>query len=261
MRILQGRSALITGATGYLGRSMTLALAEAGAHVIVNGRNAGSCDDFVRDLRDRGLSAEKAVFDVNDETAVKKFVRCWGEGNPLHILVNNASSGRGGSFQTSTDQDFSEAYSINLIAAQRLIKELLPSMRNAYRRDGDAAIVNIASMYGLVSPNLSNYDNALSSNPPFYGAAKAALIQLTRYIACELGPEGIRCNALAPGPFPKPEVQKDLSSMVARLVNDVPMRRIGQSSEMAGPVLFLASPAASYVTGAVLPVDGGWTAW
>lgn len=261
MSTLAGRSALVTGATGYLGKAMSLALAEAGAHVIVNARKAAPCEAFVDQLKAQGLSAEAAVFDVTDAEAVAAFIAHRGSETPLHILVNNAASGRGGTMETATDTDFSEAYEIAVIAAQRLIKSLLPALRRARSRDGDAAIINIASMYGVVSPDLHNYDTAEGSNPPFYGAAKAGLIQLTRYAACQFAPEGIRCNAITPGPFPQPAVQRDLPEMVARLVTRVPMRRIGRAPEISGPVLFLASPAASYVTGAVIPVDGGWTAW
>ena len=261
MMRLDGRTALVTGGTGYLGQAMCVALAESGAHVLVNARKAAPCEDFVARLTERGLSASAAIFDVTDANAVAGFLADRGTETPLHILVNNAASGRGGTVETATDRDFADACEIAVIAAQRLIRGLLPALRAARRQDGDAAIINIASMYGMVSPDLRNYDSAQGSNPPFYGAAKAGLIQLTRYAACEFAPEGIRCNAIAPGPFPKPQAQRDLPAMVARLVRRVPMGRIGEAAEIAGPVVFLASPAASYVTGAVLPVDGGWTAW
>lgn len=258
---LEGRTALVTGATGYLGQAICLALAESGAHVLVNARKAVHCKAFVARLTGSGLLASAAVFDVTDADAVARFIAERGAETPLHILVNNASGGRGGTLETATDQDFVYGYEIAVIAAQRLIRGFLPALRAARARDGDAAIVNIASMYGVVSPELRNYDSAESSNPPFYGAAKAGLIQLTRYAACEFAPEGIRCNAIAPGPFPNPEVQRNLPEMVTRLVTRVPMDRPGQADEIGGPVVFFASPAASYVTGAVLPVDGGWTAW
>lgn len=261
MTRLTGRTALVTGATGYLGREMCLALAQAGAHVLVNGRAAATCDAVVADLTARGLSASAAVFDVTDPDAVAAFITGRGTGTPLHILVNNAASGRGGTLETATDEDFAQVYDVAVVAAQRLIRGLLPALRAARTRDGDAAILNVASMYGLVSPDLRNYDSAEGSNPPFYGAAKAGLVQLTRYAACQFAPEGIRCNAIAPGPFPNPKAQQDLPDMVTHLVTRVPMGRIGQAPEIGGPVVFLSSPEASYVTGAVLPVDGGWTAW
>jgi len=261
MMVLDGRTALVTGGAGYLGQAMCLALAESGAHVLVNSRRAATCEDFVDRLTARGLSASPAIFDVTDAAAVDGFLADRRPETPLHILVNNASSGRGGTVETATDSDYANAYDIAVIAAQRLIRGLLPALREARRQDGDAAIVNIASMYGVVSPELRNYDSVQGSNPPFYGAAKAGLIHLTRYAACEFAPEGIRCNAIAPGPFPNPKTQRDLPDMVARLVARVPMGRIGDAAEIAGPVTFLASPAASYVTGAIIPVDGGWTAW
>ena len=116
-------------------------------------------------------------------------------------------------------------------------------------------------MYGLVSPDLRVYDSALGSNPPFYGAAKAALLQLTRYAACELAKDKIRVNGLCPGPFPAPAVSDEHPHLLDKLTHKVPLGRVGIASEIAGPAVFLASDAASYVTGATLPVDGGWTAW
>lgn len=261
MTALAGRTALVTGATGYLGRAMCHALAGSGAHVIVNAREAAPCNALVAEITARDLSAEAALFDVNDAGAVAGYIAARGADTPLHVLVNNAAQGRGGTLETATDADFVAGYEIAVVAAQRLIRGLLPAFRAARQHDSDAAIVNIASMYGMVSPDLRNYDSPEGSNPPFYGAAKAGLIQLTRYAACEFAAEGIRCNAIAPGPFPKPQAQQDLPAMVARLEERVPMRRIGQAAEIGGPVVFLASPAASFVTGAVLPVDGGWTAW
>jgi NAD(P)-dependent dehydrogenase (short-subunit alcohol dehydrogenase family) len=116
-------------------------------------------------------------------------------------------------------------------------------------------------MYALVSPDLRVYDTAAGANPPFYGAAKAALLAWTRYAACEFGKENIRVNAISPGPFPSNKVQAENSAFVTRLAARVPMGRIGQSHEIGGPVLFLASSASSFVNGTNLIVDGGWTAW
>lgn len=261
LNTLIGRNALVTGATGHLGKAMSHALARAGAHVIVNARKPEPCTELVDELSALGLSAEAAVFDVTDLKAVEEFAQNIGTEIPLHILVNNAASGQGGTIETATDSDFKEAYEIAVVSANRLVTQFLPALRQARLKGEDASIVNIASMYGIVSPDLRNYDTPKNGNPPFYGAAKAGLLQLTRYMACQFAPEGIRCNALAPGPFPKPLVQRDLPQMVERLIDRVPMGRIGQPEEIGGPVVFLASPASSFVTGAVIPVDGGWTAW
>jgi NAD(P)-dependent dehydrogenase (short-subunit alcohol dehydrogenase family) len=98
-------------------------------------------------------------------------------------------------------------------------------------------------------------------NPPFYGAAKAALVQFTRYAAVQLAPERIRVNAISPGCFPPAKIVAEQPSFIQRLQRHIPMRRIGSPGELVGPLLFLASDASSYVTGVNLAVDGGWTAW
>jgi NAD(P)-dependent dehydrogenase (short-subunit alcohol dehydrogenase family) len=258
---LKGRTALVTGATGNLGREITWALGKAGAKVLVNSRSAKKSDFFVSELIDYGIHAEAAVFDLLDGDAVEEYARKLGPDLPLHILINNAHAGRGGTFKTSTAQDFRSVYEINVVAAHRLMQLVLPNMELAVKQSGDAAIVNIISMYGLVSPDPRNYEYAETTSPPFYGSAKAALAQLTRYIASELGPKGIRCNAVAPGPFPSINAQQDAPELMRRLINRVPLGRLGSPAEIGPPILFLASPDSSFITGSILPVDGGWTIW
>jgi NAD(P)-dependent dehydrogenase (short-subunit alcohol dehydrogenase family) len=116
-------------------------------------------------------------------------------------------------------------------------------------------------MYAMISPDQRIYESASGVNPPFYGAAKAALLQWTRYAACEFGAEGIRVNSISPGPFPSELVQKGSPAFIEKLANKVPMGRVGQSAEIKGPILFLASSASSFVNGANIVVDGGWTCW
>ena len=115
-------------------------------------------------------------------------------------------------------------------------------------------------MYGIVSPNPVIYDGTDYANPVNYGAGKAALLQLTRFAAVHLAGKGVRVNAISPGPFPSPAVQRN-TTFIKRLEEKVPLGRIGQPEELKGAVVFLASDAASYITGHNLVVDGGWTIW
>ena len=116
-------------------------------------------------------------------------------------------------------------------------------------------------MYGVVAPDSRIYARPEQASPAHYGPAKAALIQLTRHLAAELGPEKIRVNALVPGPFPRAAVRADDPAFADRLGSRTMLGRTGEAGEIAGPLLFLASPASSFVTGTALAVDGGWTAW
>lgn len=258
---LHDRSALVTGATGYLGSAMAWALAEAGATVLVNSRDAARADRQVAAMRDAGLQARSAVFDVTDRDGLQVAVAaCLGE-EPLHILINNAYAGGAGTVEKASPDAYGGSYDVTVTSAHVLLQTVLPALRRAVQRDGYASVVNIASMYGMVSPDIGLYDDPTGANPPFYGAAKAALIQWSRYAACEFGKEGIRVNSLSPGSFPAPQVHEQNAEFVARLARKVPMARVGQADEIRGPILFLASTASSFVNGANIVVDGGWTAW
>jgi NAD(P)-dependent dehydrogenase (short-subunit alcohol dehydrogenase family) len=260
---LDGRVAFLSGAGGWLGRPMAKALASAGAHVVLNGRRQDILEDFVNELKSAGLSASVACFDVTDETSVRRHIDQIGQQHGrLDILVNNASSGRPGTIETATVADFDQLYRVNVTAAFQMLQLCLPLLRKAAEgTNGGASVVNIASMYGSVSPDPSIYGSSGANNPPYYGAAKAGLIQLTRYAACHLASERIRVNCISPGPFPSPQALERDPGFRGRLSAKNPMHRTGEPSELAGPLLFLASDASSYVTGTNLAVDGGWTAW
>jgi NAD(P)-dependent dehydrogenase (short-subunit alcohol dehydrogenase family) len=255
---LDGRTAFISGAAGHLGREMARTLGGAGARLILNGRNGERLRALADELRKDGIASECTVFDMADFESVRRF---FGSRSTLDILVNNAVTMTPKSFDAATPEDFDQVYHSAVTAAFEAVRAARPALLNAARSSGDASIVNIATMYAAVSPDPKLYSEPGQMSPPHYGAAKAGLVQLTRHLAAELGPHGIRVNAISPGPFPRPQVAERDPAFAERLASRTMLGRIGQASEIGGPVLFLASRASRYVTGTVLAADGGWTAW
>ena len=217
-------------------------------------------DNLIDELQCVGLSAAPAIFDINDESGVRSWFQKHSK-MPLNGIVNNAYAGGAGSIETSIESDYRDSYEVTLVSAQRLLQCALPGLRIAVSEYGQASMVNVGSMYGIVSPDQRVYDNKKVANPPFYGASKAALLQWTRYAACEFGHEGIRVNAISTGPFPSNNIQASNPGFVAALAKKVPMDRVGQADEIGGPLAFLISDASSFVNGANIVVDGGWTCW
>jgi NAD(P)-dependent dehydrogenase (short-subunit alcohol dehydrogenase family) len=259
---LDGRTALVTGAAGHIGRALCRAMAEAGARVLINGRDAARAEAFAAELARSGYDARAVPFDVMDTDAVHEMCAAHdAAGQPLDILINNAITMRPGGLDQASEQDFDSALRSSITAAFTLTRAALPCLQRAARQSGHASVINVASMYGLVSPDPSVYGDSGLDSPPHYAAAKGGLVQLTRWMACHLADKRIRVNAIAPGAFPRQEFQERHPDLMARLTEKVPMKRLGQPDELRGAVLFLASDAASYVTGTTLPVDGGWTAW
>jgi NAD(P)-dependent dehydrogenase (short-subunit alcohol dehydrogenase family) len=251
---LDGRIAFISAARGHLGRAMTHALAGAGAHVIINGRDDAALAGYEQELRGKGLSVERAAFDAADDGALRDYFA----GRPrLDILVNNAVSMTVKPFAALTAADFARTYASSVTAAFEAVRAALPALKQGVAAAGEASVINIASMYGAVSPDARLYDAPEGQSPFHYGPAKAGLVQLSRHLAAELGPQKIRVNALVPGPFPN----NPPAGLAERLASRTMLGRLGSPQEIAGPLLFLASPAASFITGSALTVDGGWTAW
>lgn len=252
---LDGRTAFVSGARGHLGSAMALALAEAGAHVLVNGRDAAALEKFTGDLRHRGLSAEAACFDAHDVKALRSFFSGL---KRLDVLVNNIGFMEMKSFAALQSADFTATYAATVGTAFESVRAALPALKAAAAA-GDASVINVSSMYGQVAPDRRLYDDPAQQSPFHYGPAKAGLEQLTRHLAAELGRDKIRVNALVPGPFPK--AGKMPPGLEERLAGRTMLGRIGQPEEIGGPLLFLAARASRFVTGASLNVDGGWTAW
>lgn len=177
----------------------------------------------------------------------------------LSALVNNAAftgnSDLGGyacAFEEQSDEAFDAALTLNLAVPFRLTRRLLPLLKTS----GSGSVVNVASIYGLVGPDLSLYEGTAMGNPAGYAASKGGLIQLTRYLATVLAPD-VRVNCVAPGGIKRDQP----SEFVERYERRTPLRRMGTESDTASAIRWLLSDSAAYVTGQTIAVDGGWTAW
>jgi gluconate 5-dehydrogenase len=256
---LKGKVAVVTGGAGWLGSAISEALSELDAFVVVASRNPRKAEELVTRLNGDAdeVRARHIQFDTTQEDSIK---RCFAEVVSAHVrvdvLVNNSYSGRVGSLLDTTPQKWQGNMDTGLAGPFMCLREVVPIMKAG----GGGSVINIASMYGMISPDQRIYANTLFQNSPAYAVAKAGLIQLTRYAACELAKDNIRVNAISPGPFPSPETQRDVK-FVKSLSAKNPMGRIGKPSELKGAVAFLASNASSFVTGQNIAVDGGWTAW
>ncbi len=255
---LRGRVALVTGGSGWLGTAISEALVEMGASVTIASRNEEASQNTANDILNRYADGriESLHLDLNSQKSVIKcFEQVMEREGRLDILVNNAHSGTTNSIEDSGLEEWQQIIDTSLTGYYLCINKSLE-----YMRDRGGSIINIASMYGMVSPNPSVYDDTEYSSSPAYGAAKAGILQLTRYAACHLAKYKIRVNAISPGPFPCPKV-RETNQFAQALSQKNPMKRLGEPWEMKSPIAFLASEASSFVTGQNIVVDGGWTAW
>ncbi len=252
---LKNRIAIVTGGVGHLGSKITGVLAEYGAKVYVLDINENS-KELISELFGEKLNIKYLKCDLSSKEGIEKsFNEIYQSENRIDILINNAFYGKGGELETITDENWLSGIEGTVTNYFRCIKET-----SKYMKESGGKIVNVASMYGVVSPDPSIYSDSGFNNPPNYGAGKAAVIQLTKYSAVHLAKYNIRVNAISPGPFPSPAVQKN-EEFVKNLEAKVPMKRIGNPEDLMGVVLLLASDASSYITGQNILVDGGWTSW
>ena len=234
---LGGRVALVTGAGGTIGGGIARRLHEAGAAVVVHGRDRARLEPLLEELGSRRAAAggdvqrgARAICEV----ALESFGR-------LDVVVNNAGIQPVAPLSSIGDDELEEMFRVNAVGVAAMTREAAAAMA------GDGAIVNIASIEAL-QPALDH---------SHYAASKAAVVMHTRAAALELGPAGIRVNCVAPGLVEAPGIEQSWPEGVARWRAAAPLERLGHPSDVADAVLFLASPAARWITGATLVVDGG----
>lgn len=255
---LTGRTIFVAGGAGHLGRPICDAIAQHGARVFIADMSQERLDAAIQQVREKfgADAADGIVFNIGDEGSIDAAIAaCTARYGAFDGLVNATFGSTGKPFDDLTAADFDHANRLNLTGSFLLARKAAAQMT------GPGSIVMFASMYGLVAPNPSNYPLGMTPNPIEYGAGKAGLAQMTRYMAGHFGPRAIRVNAVAPGPYPNPSVVATYPDFIENLSRSNMLGRIGEADETAGPVVFLLSQASSYITGQVLSVDGGWTSW
>lgn len=245
---LDGSTALVTGATGGLGRCQAFALGRAGARIIAADLDLTAAEELVAALGDEGVDARPAYLDVTDLESVEGLFASLEDDWTPDVLVNNAGVSIRQPALDATPEVFDLTHAVNVRGAYFVAQAAARLMRVR----GGGRIVNIASIGGLV------VDGHQSS---VYDASKAAVVQMTKNQASEWGRWGIRVNAIAPGYMrtamtvellPDPEIERTIVDQ------HIPLGRVGEPDDLAGPIVFLASGASAYVTGHCLTVDGGW---
>ena len=258
---LKNKKYLITGGSGYLGKAISQGMLIAGAELIFLSKNKKKIYglNFFKKYRNKISIYECDLLKKESlETELKKIKKKF---KFLNGVVNVASHVKLGDIDEQDDEDFKKTFQVNVHSVFQVIKEMKNLLKNGSSiSKEDSSVVNIGSIYGLVSPDYLVYKKSKFINPISYGCSKASIIHLSKYLATSKQFKKIRVNSISPGPFPnlnsnfKKQIKKN------QLINKIPLKRFGTPKEIVGPVIFLLSNHSSYINGTNLVVDGGWTA-
>ncbi|MGB8196968.1 MAG: SDR family oxidoreductase [Acidimicrobiales bacterium] len=244
---VNGKVVLVTGGSRGIGEMIARGFVDAGAKVYISSRKAEVCDALAKELSEHGtcislpanLSTEAECERLASEIAARE--------DHLDVLVNNAGAVWGAPFAEYDEQAWERVLSLNVKGVFHLTRFLRPLLDAQGTAENPSRVINIGSIDGIHVPTMDTWA---------YSASKAAVHQLSRHLAKTFAPT-ITVNAIAPGAFPSQMMRATLEAHGDEIARSTPMKRIGQPSDMAGAAIFLASPAASYITGIILPVDGG----
>ncbi len=245
---IEGKTALVTGGSRGIGLMIARGMVEAGAKVYISSRKADVCEQVAEELSRAGtciavpadLATEDECRRVADELAARE--------PGLHILVNNAGATWGAPMAEFDDAAWDRVLDLNVKGVFHLTRFLVPQLAAVASHEDPSRVINIGSIDGIQVPSLETYS---------YSASKAAVHQMTRVLASQLARQHITVNAIAPGPFESKMMKATLESFGDQIAASAPLGRIGRPDDMAGTAIFLSSRAGSYLTGTVIPVDGG----
>ena len=244
---VSGKVVLVTGGSRGIGEMIARGFVEAGATVYISSRRADVCDALAAELSEIGTCTSLPA-DLSSEAECRRLAgEITQRENHLDVLVNNAGATWGAPMADYDETAFERVLALNVKAIFHMTKFLRPLLEAEGTAENPSRVINIGSIDGIHVPTMETYA---------YSASKAAVHQLTRHLAKALAPN-VTVNAIAPGPFESKMMHATLEAFGDEIAAAAPMKRIGRPDDMAGAAIFLASPAASYITGVILPVDGG----
>ncbi len=245
---IEGKTAVVTGGSRGIGLMIARGFIQAKARVYISSRKKDVCDRVAAELSEAGTCISVPA-DLSTEQGVRGLMQAVAEREQsLHILVNNAGANWGAPFDEFPDSAWDKIFALNVKAAFHGTRAFLPLLEKGARPGDPARVINIGSIDGLHVPGLETYA---------YSASKAGVHHLTRTLARRLAPHGITVNAVAPGPFQSKMMAETIERFRDVILQSCPLGRIGEPEDMAGVAIYLASRAGAYLTGAVIPVDGG----
>ncbi len=249
---LTGQVALVTGGYGIYGFPIAEALAEAGAHVVIAARDENRCRDAASALQQRGLQASAETYDQADEDSIFALRQRLNERlGPLDVLVNNAVSRPVDDYETALSS-WRESMEVNATGLFAICRAFLEPMLERSR----GSVINIGSIQSVTAPRFALYEGTDMTTPPDYHFHKHGLIGLTKYLAAWAGPHNVRVNTISPGGFDTGEAPENFRR---RYSQHTLLGRMAARDDIKGAIVFLASPAAAYITGQNIVVDGGYS--